>query len=130
MQRNLGANAGLDYRELENFISAILVREESVLAALLQPAPAKLDTAGSGEASWLTSLLNLAFDGSGYRGNGQSLQTCGGCKWQGGRIAALQLGVGGSLATLRIYRQTVWWRWRMRSWTNRTVQLCCNACTT
>ena len=93
MQRNLGANAGLDYRELEDFLSAIIAREESVLAALLQAAPAK--TGSAEEAPALTSLLNLVFDGPGCHGNGQSPRTCQGCKWQSSHIPAFHDGAGG-----------------------------------
>ena len=47
MQRNLGANAGLDYRELTEFLTAIIDREQSALSALLVGAPAELSTPAS-----------------------------------------------------------------------------------
>ena len=95
VQRNLGANAGLDYRELVDFLSAIIAREESALAALLQTATAKPDTETLGEASALTSLLSLVADGPFCRCSGQSADTCGDCVRQSSQTAASQVGEGG-----------------------------------
>ena len=48
VQRNLGANAGLDYRELGAFLTAIVDREQAALAALLGDAA---DSLGAGSPS-------------------------------------------------------------------------------
>ena len=49
MQRNLGANAGLDYRELTDFLTAIIGREQAALHDLLGEAAAKLSTSSTRE---------------------------------------------------------------------------------
>ena len=46
MQRNLGANAGLDYRELRAFLAAIIERDQAALTALLGDAADELSTTG------------------------------------------------------------------------------------
>ena len=55
MQRNLGANAGLDYRELRAFLAAIIHREESALMALLGDAVDGLTASTSCGCSDLTA---------------------------------------------------------------------------
>jgi len=46
VQRNLGANAGLDYRELRAFLAAIIDREQAALMALLGDAADELSASG------------------------------------------------------------------------------------
>ena len=49
MQRNLGANAGLDYRELTDFLMTIISREQADLSVLLEGAGSELSAAATCE---------------------------------------------------------------------------------
>ncbi len=51
VQRNLGANTGLDYRELRTFLAAIIDREQAALTALLGDAADKLSAPGPCDCS-------------------------------------------------------------------------------
>ena len=94
MQRNLGANAGLDFRELADFLSAIIAREESVLAGLLQTTSATADSETSeGASASMAKLLALAANGPAFQRSCGSVYTD--CDDQNGRTPQSRVDHGG-----------------------------------